>query len=245
MPNRSSGAPLVVASLILATSILGAAFMVQSSLDRAATELGEVLAALQKARADAPVARTPSRRARPGRPDPDKRYQVDVSGAPSKGAPDAKVTLVEFSDFQCPYCARVGPTLERVQQEYGGDVNIVFKHLPLGMHPKAPAAHAAAEAAHRQGRFWEMHDRIFGNQRDMSPERYEEYAQQLGLDLERYRADVASSEVRSRVSADAAEAGRLGVTGTPAFFINGRFLSGAQPYGSFQRVIEEELRAGG
>jgi protein-disulfide isomerase len=244
VPKNSSGAPLVVASLILAASILGAAFLVQSSLDRAATQLGDVLTALQKIGAAAP-APTPARPARPGRPDPNKRYEVDISGSPSTGNSDARVTVVEFSDFQCPYCARVGPTLKKVQEEYGEDVNVVFKHLPLGIHPKAPAAHAAAEAAHRQGRFWEMHDLIFANQREMSPKLYEEYAQQLGLDVERFRADVASSEVRKRVSADASEAGRLGVTGTPAFFINGRFLSGAQPYPSFQRLIDEELRAGG
>jgi protein-disulfide isomerase len=143
VPKNSSGAPLVVASLILAASILGAAFLVQSSLDRAATQLGEVLTALQKTGAAAP---TPARPARPGRPDPNKRYEIDISGSPSTGKSDARVTVVEFSDFQCPYCARVGPTLKKVQEEYGEDVNVVFKHLPLGIHPKAPAAHAAAEA---------------------------------------------------------------------------------------------------
>jgi protein-disulfide isomerase len=120
----------------------------------------------------------------------------------------------------------------------------VFKHLPLSIHPKAPAAHAASEAAHRQGKFWEMHDKIFANQAAMSPEQYEKYAQEIGLDLEQFKRDVVSSEVKARVDADVKEAGSLGVTGTPAFFVNGRFLSGAQPFAAFKTLIDEELGKG-
>ena len=109
----------------------------------------------------------------------------------------------------------------------------------------APAAHAAAEAAHRQGKFWEMHDLIFANQREMTPQKYEEYAQQLGLDMDRFRKDVASPAVKKKVDADAAEAARLGVTGTPGFFVNGRFLSGAKPFESFKELIDEELKKKG
>jgi protein-disulfide isomerase len=133
-------------------------------------------------------------------------------------------------------------------------VRIGFKHLPLSMHAKAPAAHAAAEAAHRQGKFWEMHDLIFekqqeimGPQATVKPEdRYVEFAQQLGLDVEKFKKDVASEEVKKKVNADAAEAAKLGVTGTPGFFINGRFLNGAQPFEGFKTLIDEELaKAGG
>jgi protein-disulfide isomerase len=120
-------------------------------------------------------------------------------------------------------------------------VQIVFKHLPLRMHSKAPAAHAATEAAHRQGKFWEMHDRIFGNQRELSPQKYLEYASEMGLDVEKFKRDVVSEAVKKRVDADAQEAARLGVTGTPGFFVNGRYLSGAQPFAEFKRLIDEEL----
>lgn len=120
-------------------------------------------------------------------------------------------------------------------------MQIVFKHLPLRMHSKAPAAHAAAEAAHRQGKFWEMHDRIFANQRQLSPEKYLEYAQEIGLDLDKFKRDSTSPEVKKRVDDDARQAASLGVTGTPGFFVNGRFLSGAKPFAAFKTLLDEEL----
>jgi protein-disulfide isomerase len=121
----------------------------------------------------------------------------------------------------------------------------VWKNLPLAMHKNAPAAHAAAAAAQLQGRFWEMHDLIFANQRDLAPQTFLGYARQLGLDVDRYQRDFVSEQVRKLVADDTAEAGRLGVTGTPAFFINGRFLSGAKPFDEFQKIIDEELKKGG
>lgn len=123
-------------------------------------------------------------------------------------------------------------------------MKIVFKHLPLAMHKQAPAAHAAAEAAHRQGRFWEMHDLIFANQRQLTAEKFYEHAATLNLDVEQFKKDYLSAEVKKAVDADAKEAGRLGVTGTPGFFINGRFLSGAKPFDAFKEVIDEELKKG-
>ncbi len=119
----------------------------------------------------------------------------------------------------------------------------MFKHQPLSIHPKAAGAHAAAEAAHRQGRFWEMHDKIFEKQREMSPEKYLEYAAELQLDVEKFKKDLASAEVKSRIDADVQEAGKLGNTGTPGFYINGKFLSGAKPFPAFKEVIDAELAA--
>jgi protein-disulfide isomerase len=118
---------------------------------------------------------------------------------------------------------------------------LVFKHQPLDFHAKAPAAHAAAEAAHRQGRFWEMHDKIFENQKQMSPEKYVEFAGELGLDVEQFKKDVASAEVKSRIDADKKEAAKLGSTGTPGFFVNGLFLRGAKPFEAFKEIIDKEL----
>ena len=121
-------------------------------------------------------------------------------------------------------------------------MNFVFKHLPLPFHDKAQGAHQAAEAARLQGKFWEMHDRIFAEQRAMSPTKYLEYAADLGLDVDQFKKDLTSEKVKARISEDMLQASKLGVTGTPGFFINGRFMSGAQPFESFKRLIDEELK---
>jgi protein-disulfide isomerase len=113
--------------------------------------------------------------------------------------------------------------------------------MPLAMHSKARGAHEAAEAANQQGKFWEMHDKIFENPRQLSSEQYLTYAQEIGLDIEKFKKDLKSAVVKKRLDADMSEAAKLGVTGTPAFFVNGRFLSGAQPFASFKRLIDEEL----
>ncbi len=123
-------------------------------------------------------------------------------------------------------------------------MQIVWKHLPLSIHKNAPAAHAAAEAAHKQGKFWEMHDLIFANQRELNAEKFYEHAAQIGLDVTRFKVDYVSTEVEKRVKADSKEAAGLGLTGTPGFFINGRFLSGAKPFDEFKVVIDEELGRG-
>jgi protein-disulfide isomerase len=240
--GEKTGVLLVVSALILGASVVAGSLLIKSSLDQAASELSGLrsglgqLAEFAKAGAGAKPTAAPS-----GRPDPNRHYSVNVKGAPFRGPSSAKLAVVEFSDFQCPFCRRVTPTLEQVQKEYGDKVRIVFKHLPLRIHSKAPAAHAAAEAAHRQGKFWEMHDAIFAQQKELEPEKFLEYAEQIGLDVEKFKADLVSKEVKQRIDADAEEARRLGVTGTPGFFINGRFLSGAQPFESFKRLIDEEL----
>jgi protein-disulfide isomerase len=237
----SNGNAIIIAATLLGLSIVGSTHLLVNSVDQASAGFAALGTELAKARpADAKVAAAP---APPRRgPDPAKAYPVNTKGSPAKGGSvDAPVTLVEFSDFQCPFCSRVTGTLEQVHRTYGDKVRIVFKHLPLRMHSKAPMAHAASEAANRQGKFWEMHDLIFKNQRDLSEERYIEYAGQIGLDTDRFKKDMASASVKARVDADAAEAERLGVTGTPGFFINGYFLSGAKPFSEFQKVIDAQL----
>lgn len=241
---QNSNSPLIVSAVVLAVALVASAILVRGPLEQGVAELTRLNERVAGLAAPAPAAPTPSAAARPGRLDPSRHYAVSTKGSPSKGNPSAKIAVVEFSDFQCPFCGRVTPTLNQIEREYGDRVRIVFKHLPLRMHSKAPAAHAAAEAAHRQGKFWEMHDLIFANQREMSETKYVEYAQQIGLDMDRYKSDVAASEVKAKVDADAAEAQKLGVTGTPGFFVNGRFLSGAQPFAAFKSLIDEELGAG-
>ena len=123
-------------------------------------------------------------------------------------------------------------------------MQIVWKHLPLAMHKNAPAAHAAAEAAHKQGKFWEMHDLIFASQRELNVEKFYEHAAVTGLDVDRFKADYVSPDIKKRVDADAKEAAGFGLTGTPGFFINGRYLSGAKPFDEFKVIIDEELARG-
>jgi protein-disulfide isomerase len=243
--GERTGVLIVISSLILGASIVAGGLLVQSAIDNAATQIAGVRAALSEMKSSLREAAAPApQAARPGKPDPNRRYNVNIAGSPARGSDSAKITIVEFSDFQCPFCSRVVPTMDQIEEEYGDQVRIVFKHLPLSIHSKAKAAHAAAEAAHRQGKFWEMHDAIFANQREMSPEKYVEYAAEMGLDVEQFKRDVVGDDVKRKVDADTKEASALGVTGTPAFFINGKFLSGARPFDAFKDVIDEELEQG-
>jgi protein-disulfide isomerase len=246
---QQNGLALVASAVILAVAIVAASWVVSSSLGDVTDSLEEISLALDDVKdglalapSAAPTraeARKPARRGL----DPNRKYTVKTDGSPMRGSVDAKVTVVEFSDFQCPFCSRTNPTLARLRQEYGDALRIVFKHMPLeSIHPRAPAAHKAAEAAKLQGKFWEMHDKIFENQRSLSNARYLEFAKEIGLDIERFKKDQVSSEVAERVESDVAEASALGVTGTPAFFINGKPLSGARPYPDFKRVVDAALK---
>lgn len=178
-------------------------------------------------------------------------YNVPVGNAYQKGPDDALVTIIEFSDFQCPFCQRVLPTLERIRQTYGEDVRIVFRHQPLPFHKQAPLASEYALAAGDQGKFWEMHDKLFENQKALMPADLERYAKELGLDLDKIQAFIASGKGKKMIAADQAVANKVGARGTPAFFVNGEKISGAQPYANFEKVIErqkkraEQLLAGG
>jgi len=170
--------------------------------------------------------------------------RVDLAIAPtepSKGPADAPVTIVEYSDFQCPYCARVGPTLERIAETYPDQVRIVFRDFPLPMHPQAQSAAEAAKCAQEQGQFWPYHDKLFASQKDLSVQSYKKYAEQLGLDTARFAACVDEGRYRQDVLIAQQGGQQFGVSGTPSFFVNGRFLSGAIPFERFQAVIEEEL----
>jgi protein-disulfide isomerase len=235
-----SGRAIIIAAVLVSFSIIGGSFFIANSLDRTTGQIELATTALE----DLELAAAPAgaaRPSRPNRPDADREYEVDLTGAPIRGSDDAIVTIVEWSDFQCPFCNRVTPTLAQIEKEYGDTVRIAFKHMPLSIHAQAPQAHAASEAAHRQGKFWEMHDRIFANQRDLSVETLERYAREMGLDMNRYKTDIAAKDVKERIEADLQQASKLGVTGTPSFFINGKYLSGAQPFPNFKRIIDAAI----
>ena len=186
---------------------------------------------------------SPAAPARLPGPDPAKVYTVNTEGAPFEGPKSAAITIVEFSDFQCPFCVRVDPTIKQLQDVYKDNIQIVWKHYPLtSIHKNAMEAAVAAEAAHSQGKFWQFHDKLFASQSKLSPDQMRQYAKELGLDTAKFEADLTSPEIRKRVTDDMSEAHRLGVTGTPAFFVNGHFLSGAQPLAGFAKVINSELQ---
>lgn len=164
---------------------------------------------------------------------------------PSRGPAGAPVTLMEFTDFQCPYCGRVQTTLDEVMKRYDGKVRHVFKQLPLDMHPQAKMAAMAGLCAQDQGKFWELHDWMFQNPAQISRETVEGAIAGLGADMEQFTACLNDNRHLPKVMADLELARSLGFSGTPAFLVNGRAITGAQPLESFVSLIEEELERKG
>lgn len=170
---------------------------------------------------------------------------------PAKGAKEALVTIVEISDFQCPFCNRVGPTIKKILETYPNEVQVVWANNPLGFHPRAKPAALAAMAAHRQGKFWEMHDKLFANQRELTDENFKKWAGELQLDVAKFEADMKDAALGAQIDREQQAANATGARGTPGFFINGKLLSGAQPFEAFDKEIKEalakakELQSGG
>jgi protein-disulfide isomerase len=187
------------------------------------------------------VKAAPAAAARP-QVDPNKVYPLAVGDSPSKGPADAKVTIVEFSDYQCPFCSQAEPLLDQVMQAYPKDVKRVYKQFPLtSIHPNALPASKAAVAAGKQGKFWEMHAKLFGNQRELSPDNYKKWAEELKLDMARFEKDLASPDVQGAIDKDGQEARAADVTGTPTIFVNGKRLQQRSLEG-FKAAIDAVLQ---
>ena len=170
------------------------------------------------------------------------RVDLSVNGAPSKGSEKAEVTIVKFEDFQCPYCKAVQPNFQEVLKRYDGKVRLVHKDLPLDqIHPQARQAAEAARCADDEGKFWEYHDRLYASSPNAAPEDLRLYAKDLGLNQELFDKCLARGKYKAAIQKDLNEAANLGLTGTPAFFINGRELSGAQSVQAISQIIDEEL----
>jgi len=171
------------------------------------------------------------------------RAAVAIDAAdPSVGNAKAPVTIVEFSDFQCPFCLRAAPTLKRLRETYGDKVRVVWKDFPLTqIHPQAFKAAESGHCAAEQGKFWEYHDKLFGNQQALQPDFLKQYAKDTGMDAEKFGECLDSSKYAERVRDSVAAGSQLGVSSTPTIFVNGRMLEGAQPYEVFSSVIDEEL----
>jgi len=168
--------------------------------------------------------------------------KVDVKAeGPSKGPADAPVTIVEFSDFECPYCSRAAQTVDKIVENNAGKVRLVFRSYPLPFHKNAKKASEAALCANEQGKFWQMHDALFANQQKLEIADLKATAKTLGLDSAAFDACLDSGKFAAQIDADLKAGEKAGVEGTPAFFINGRFVAGALPYEQFQTIVEQEL----
>ncbi len=164
-----------------------------------------------------------------------------------KGAEDAKAVIVEYSDFQCPACSSTYPLLSQLVRDYPNDVKVVYRHFPLtSIHTQALSSAQAAEAAGMQGKFWEMHDMLFNTQNSWStnvnpPEVYLSYAISLGLDAEKFKADIVSDEVKERIETDLRESQQMGLNKTPTLFLNGSEISHPGSYAGFEKLVKAEL----
>jgi len=183
--------------------------------------------------------------AQPPKPTPPAKVEFkDLKGRPSLGPENAPVTIVEFSDFHCPFCSRVGPSLEKVMENYKGKVRRVFRHFPLSMHKGADRTAEASECAHEQGKFWEYKKKLFENVgKFRTDEALVNLANDVGLNKKKFSKCLESGKYKETVQKDMAKGRESGVRGTPASFVNGKLVSGAKPYESFAAIVDEAIKS--
>ena len=169
------------------------------------------------------------------------KLEVPEGDSPSIGPKDALVHIVEFTDYQCPFCGRVRSTVNQVLEEYKGKVRYVLRDFPLSFHKDSMKAHESALCAGEQNKYWDMNKKLFANQKDIQVEDLKKYAQELKLNMSKFNECLESGKFTALVQKNQSDGEKLGVTGTPAFFINGRMISGARPFESFKEIIDDEL----
>ncbi|MCP4007330.1 MAG: thioredoxin domain-containing protein [bacterium] len=219
----------------------------KADVDAISAKQDEILAKLTALEAGQKrLAAAPAKRPGPPPEDFNKVHKINTAGSPVLGNPDAPIELVEYSDFQCPFCDRVRPVLKEVLEKNQGKVKLVFKHFPLSFHRSARPAAVASMAAAEQGKFWEMHDVLFENHRSLDSSKFEEYAQKAGLDVERFKADLAKNKAayEKKVSSDFSEGQSNDVRGTPSLYIGGKKVRARSPE-AMSAMIEEALKASG
>ena len=172
----------------------------------------------------------------------DDPIRIATDGDPVRGAASAKVTIVEFSDFQCPYCAKATGEVKQILNKYPQDVRFIFKQFPLDIHSQAAVAAEASLAAQAQGKFWEMHDKLYENFRSISRVRILAWAKELGLDVTRFTKDLDSHKYLARVTAEEKQGEDAGVAGTPTFYINGKKLNSSFEFATVDPVIQAEMK---
>jgi protein-disulfide isomerase len=168
--------------------------------------------------------------------------KIDIGKSPVKGPANAKVTIVEFSDFQCPYCKRGRDVMDEMLKAYPNDVKVTFKHFPLGFHKEAEPSARASWAAQQQGKFWEYHDILFNNQDKLGADFYLATARELKLDENKFKADMNSEAAAKQVKEDNEVGAKNGIQGTPGFFVNGVAVKGAYPAEHFKGIIDRWLK---
>jgi protein-disulfide isomerase len=188
------------------------------------------------------LAKAGSAAPKPNAPDPNKKWDINIGTSFKKGPATAAVTIVEWSDFQCPFCSQAKDLVHQIIDAYPNDVQFVFKNYPLPFHQQAMPAAKAAVAAGKQGKFFEMHDKLFENQKALSPEKFVEFATELGLNVDQFKKDQDSPEVAAMITGEMKEAGDVGVRGTPSFFINGKQPAG-RSFELYKSIIDEEIKA--
>lgn len=230
---------------MLALAVLAPGCAQKSDIEAVQATQQQILAKLEELKKD--IASKPAAPAAAARPqvDPNKVYEIPVASSAVRGPKDAPVTITMFSDFQCPFCAQSTPIVEEVLKAYPKDVNFVMKQFPLRqIHPNADPAARAALAAGKQGKFWEMHDELYKNGRNLTPETIKGIAEKIGLDMKKFEADQNSDEIKKEVDADLALGAKSDVRGTPSFFINGKIAQNRSAEG-FKTQIDNELKAKG
>jgi len=166
---------------------------------------------------------------------------VDAQGRAYRGAANAKLTIYEYSDFECPFCGKAQGVVEEVLRAYPAQVRLEFRHYPLGIHPRAYPSALAAVCAEEQGKFWFLHDKMFANQQSLSDADLKKYAAEAGLDAEKFSACIVSDSADKKVQTDMIEAAAAGVQATPSFKIGESMVRGAQPFSKFKQAIDTEL----
>lgn len=218
---------------VAAISLLG--FLLSFSAYRNAVEDGTTKTAVTNTNTAAAANPTPSATT-------PVDVKVDEKNDWITGNKNAKVTLVEFSDFECPYCSQFEPTVTKVLQDYKDKVRVVYKHYPLtSIHPQAQKAAEAAECAGDQGKFWDMHAKLFGNQTTLSVDNFKVWAKDLGLNTSKFNSCLDKGDKAAKVAADQKYGDSVGVTGTPTSFVNGYPVQGAQSYEFVKNLIDQEL----
>jgi len=167
---------------------------------------------------------------------------IPVEGSPVRGPSDARITMVEFSDFECPYCALATIEMRNIMASYPKDIKLIYKEFPLSMHPNAPLAAAAALAAGEQGKFWQMHDLLFKNFRKLNRDNILAWAKEIGLDVNKFKGDLDSGKYDPVVKKDVADGEKIGVYGTPSFFINGKQYNGPVTLDALRPILDAELK---
>jgi protein-disulfide isomerase len=225
----------MMVSILLAVLLIASLYMIYSM------KMAELAVATQ------PAAAAPTAPTQPTQPTAPTTAPVDIKLTAADhilGDKNAKVIMVEYSDFQCPFCGRAEPTVQQVITTYGKDVAFVYRHFPLtSLHENARPAALASECANEQGKFWEYHDVLYKDQTALTQTDLIKYATDLKLNVTQFTTCLTTEKYASVVDGDEAQGQTYGVQGTPAFFINGELVSGAQPFAKFKAVIDKDLAA--